>query len=164
VSFHFELITSEGDLAERINSFYVIETQADRIDEILPAYSAQLLVMVRGSLALTYADGAVGHSQTVMINAPQLSSAPCVLNGPVTLVGASLTPIGWQALANLPVDGVHDRMLPAETILSADQIATLERAAAACGAGDTSLREVTAQLGAVIGAAPLALRRVRKGR
>jgi len=158
VPFHFELIASEGGLAERINSFYVIETRAERIDEILPAYSAQVLVIVRGSLTLAYADGEVGRSQSVVINAPQLSCAPCVLEGPVTLVGASLTPIGWQALANLPVDAVHDRMLQAETILSADQIAMLEHAAAACRAGDNSLRDLCTQLGTVIGAAPSNLR------
>lgn len=158
MQFHFELIAPEADLAARINSFYVIETKAERIDEILPANSAQVALIVRGSVALTYADGGVGRSHSVVINAPQLSSAPCVLEGPITLVGASLTPLGWQALANLPVDATHDRMLAADTILTAEQIALLERAAAACQAGKTTLHALCATLGTVVGTGPRPLR------
>jgi AraC-like DNA-binding protein len=156
--FRFELIAPTPDVAARINTFYIIETDAERIDEILPAYSAQLLVVIRGTIVLTRPDGTTGRSSTITINAPQLKSAPCVLEGPLTLIGASLNALGWQALSNLPADEVHDQMVPAEALLSVDDIARLVAAATACRTGEASPRDLCEALGAVVACGPFAPR------
>lgn len=152
------MIAPPAEAAGLVHTFYTIETDAGQIEEAVPAYSAQMLVMVRGALHFTYADGTTGSSATVVINAPQMRSARAVLEGPLLQIGASLTHTAWQRLANLPADEVHDRLLPAEAVLTPEQIAALEAAAAECRAGRIAPEDVCAVLTGVIAAGPYALR------
>ena len=117
----------------------------------MPADSAQMVVIVRGALEIEHASVSE-RPGTQAINAPQLRAAPCMLGRPALLIGASLTPVGWQALANLPADKVHDRLLAPDAILTGAQNAALV-AAAACAAGRVTPREVCAQMAAEIAAA-----------
>jgi AraC-like DNA-binding protein len=158
VEFHTQIIAPPAAAAGLVNTFYIIETGSERIEEAIPAYSAQLLVMVRGRINFTFADGGTGQSSTVFINGPQMRSARCVLEGPVLQVGASLTHTSWQRLSNLPADEVHDRLIPAEAVLTADQIATLETAAAACREGRIAPEALCTHLTEVIAAGPYTLR------
>lgn len=154
MQFRFEIIAPPPELSSRINTFYVIETGEDRIEEIVPAYSAQLVVMVRGRLPLEHSPEAPQPAGSVVVNAPQMRSSPCLIEGPALLLGASLTQIGWQALANRPADKVHDCLLPAQDIFTDAQIATLQHAAAECGAGRKTMADLSAALGDVVAAAP----------
>lgn len=158
LQFRYQLVAPPLALAATINTFYVIETDAERIDEMLPAYSAQLVLVVRGQVRLTYATGRTAPFTGFALNAPQLRSATCALDGPVTLVGASLTPVGWQMIANLPADEVHDRPIPAAAVFTLEQITTLETEMAALDAGRTTPEDLCAALSAVIAQAPFALR------
>lgn len=152
VQFNTKMIAPPAEAAGLVNTFYIIETGSEPIEEPVPAYSAQLLVMVRGRIRFTFADGSTGESRTVFINGPQMRSARAVLEGPLLQIGASLTHIAWQKLANLPADEVHDRLIPAEAVLTPDQIATLEAAATACREGRMTPTEVCAALTGVIAA------------
>jgi AraC-like DNA-binding protein len=152
------MIVPSADAAVLVNAFYIIETGGEPIEEAVPAYAAQLLVMVRGRVTFTFADGSTGQSSTVFINAPQMRSGRALLEGPVLQVGASLTHTAWQRLSNLPADEVHDRLIPADAILAPDQIAAIEAAAAACRAGTIPPEALCDTLTQVIAAGPYALR------
>jgi AraC-like DNA-binding protein len=152
------MIAPPAEAAALVHTFYTIETGGGRIEEAIPAYSAQLLVMVRGRVRFTFAGGTTGESAAVFINTPQMHSARAVLEGPVLQIGASLTHTAWQKLANLPADEVHDRLLPADAVLTPAQIAALEAAAAACGEGQITPEDVCAALTEVIAAAPYSLK------
>ncbi|QDH33558.1 helix-turn-helix domain-containing protein [Porphyrobacter sp. YT40] len=152
------MIPPQPEAAALVNTFYIIETGPEPIVEPVPAYAAQLLVMVRGQVRFTFADGSTGQSARVFINAPQMRSARARLEGPVLQVGASLTHTAWQRLANLPADEVHDRLIPAEAVLTPDQIATLEAAATACEEGRIAPEDLCQHLAAVVAAAPHGLR------
>lgn len=158
MQFQTRMIAPPAALAGSVHTFYVIETEAARIEEVLPAYSAQLVLLVRGQLTLSYADGRVARLSGIACNAPQLRSSASLLEGPLTLVAASLTPIGWQALANLPADTVHDRPVPTPAVLRLEQIARLEEGMAAMAQGRASAEELCDCLGAVIAEAPFAPR------
>jgi AraC-like DNA-binding protein len=158
VQFRLEVVPPPAELAGRINTFYAIETREARIEEVVPAYSAQVIVMIRGRLVVDRAGDVPLEAGRVAINAPQLGASSCVIEGPAMLVGASLTQIGWQALANLPADTVHDRLLPPETIFSPEQQAALEAAAARCGAGELSVPELCALIGELLAAPRFELR------
>ena len=151
------MIAPTADAAGLVNTFYIIETDTGLIAETVPAYSAQIVLTVRGQVTFTYADGSTAQSSTITINAPQMRSADCVLDGPVLQVGASLTHVAWQKLANLPADTVHDQLIPASAILTTDQIAALEAAALACREGRIAPEDLCAQLTAVIAAGPFTL-------
>lgn len=154
MKFQTKMIPPPADAAGLVNTFYIIETGSEPIEEAIPAYSAQLLIMVRGRVRFTFADGSTGVSSTVFINGPQMRSARAVLEGPVLQIGASLTHVAWQRLANLPADEVHDQLIPAEAVLSPDQIAALEAAAAACREGRITPEAVCAALTEVVAAGP----------
>lgn len=154
LQFSSKIIAPPPEAAALVNTFYIIEAEAERLEEAIPAYAAQLLVVVRGRLDITYADGRRGRSETVTINAPQMRSAACVLEGPLLLVGASLTHVSWQRLANLPADEVHDQLIPAAPILTPAQIAVLEEAAADCRAGRIAPEALCAPLAQTIAAGP----------
>lgn len=140
------MIPPPAELAGLINTFYIIETGEGEAPETVPAYSAQLLLVVRGHIDFTFADGTRGTTSTVTFNAPQMRSADCVMRGPVLEVGASLTHVAWQKLANLPADEVHDRLIPAEKILAPEQIAALEAAARACAEGRIAVEDLCTHL------------------
>jgi AraC-like DNA-binding protein len=152
------MIAPPADAAGLVNAFYIIETGSDPIEEAVPAYAAQLLVMVRGRVRFTFADGSTGQSATVFINAPQMRSARALLEGPVLQIGASLTHTAWQRLANLPADEVHDRLIPAEAVLTPEQIAVIEAAVEACRVGTMMPEALCDVLTRVIAAAPFTLR------
>ena len=152
--FRTKLIAPTAELAGLVNTFYIIETDAERIAEAIPAYSAQLIVVVRGALAFTYADGRTARSATVTLNAPLLRSAACSLEGPVTLVGVSFAHASWQAFANLPADEVHDQLVDANAVMTHEQIKRLTTAARACAEGRIPPEALCPHLGAAIAAAP----------
>lgn len=157
MQFDARMMLPSADRAEFVHTYYIIETGSEPVTESIPAYSAQLIVMVRGRLTFTFADGHSAPASGVFIKAPQLRAAQCVLEGPVLEIGASLTHAAWQRLANLPADTVHDRLIPAAAILSPDQLARLEDAAEACRAGRITPEDVCTAMGDVIAAAPFAL-------
>ena len=145
--YRYEFRPPPPELARRINTLYVLETEPGRIEEMMPSYSAQLLVFVRGSAQIRYVGGGVGRSQTVTIH------APLMIHGPALIIGASLTPAGWAALAGIPVDEVHDAILAPGEVLQAEDIARIARAAHACSDGEASPDAVIAALSAVVDAA-----------
>ncbi|NCP14392.1 MAG: helix-turn-helix transcriptional regulator [Sphingomonadales bacterium] len=152
------MISPPADLAGLINTFYIIETDEVAVPETVPAYSAQLLVVVRGRIRFTYADGSTGTTGTVTFNAPQMRSAQCVMEGPLLEVGVSFTHVAWQKLANLPADRVHDRLIPAEQILAPDRIAALEAAALACAEGRIAPDALCTPLAAAVASGRHAIR------
>jgi AraC-like DNA-binding protein len=146
------MIPPPAELAGLINTFYIIEAGEGPIQETVPAYSAQILLFVRGKIAFTFADGTTMASSTVTINAPQMRSATCVMEGPLLEIGVSLTHVAWQQLSNLPADEVHDQLIPASSIFTAEQIAALETAVADCAAGRIAPEDLCTHLAAVISA------------
>lgn len=152
------MIPPAAAAAGLVHTFYIIETDEPWIEEAVPAYSAQLIVMVRGQVNFTFADGSTGQSSTLFINAPQMRAARAMLAGPVLQVGASLTHTAWQRLSNCPADEVHDAILPAEAVLDAAQIAALEAAVAACREGRIGPETLCDHLADAIASAPHVLR------
>jgi AraC-like DNA-binding protein len=156
--FSTKLIAPPSEATDLVHTFYIIETDSARIDEPIPAYSAQLMVMIRGRVTFTFADGSSAPSSTVFFKAPQLRSADSVLEGPALQVGASLTHKAWQQLSNLPADTVHDQLIPAAAILTPAQLALLETAAEACRKGEISPEDLLPVMIDAIATAPFRLR------
>lgn len=152
------MIPPSAAAAGLVHTFYIIEADEPRIEEAVPAYSAQLILMVHGQINFTFAGGHTGQSSGVFINGPQMRAARCVIEGPVLQVGASLTHVAWQRLANLPADAVHDQIIPAAQVLTPSQIAALDAAVAACRDGQLGAETLCDHLTQTIAAAPHALR------
>lgn len=154
MQFKLDFFPPQPAHAGRINAFYIIATDDALIEEMIPAYSAQIVLIVRGGLHIVDFEGVLRKTPAIAINAPRLRAARCEIDGPALLVGASLTHIGWQKLANLPADEVHDRIIDAADILTPAQVASLEQMVAACRAGAIEPADLATHLAEAIAAGP----------
>lgn len=130
-----EYLAPSPDMAHIINSLFVLRLDAERLDDCLPAYSAQFFSFVQGRGEVHFPQGDVGVSTDFTLNAPMLRAAPMVLYGPVCNVGASFTPLGWAAFSGLAADKVHDTSFCATTLIEPVHLAPLEEALEQCRAG-----------------------------
>lgn len=135
IPFEFELIAAPDDLADLVNTFFTIRTEPGRIEEVMPAYSAQVIVYIDGSGTLIAEDGTTYRSETVSCMAPLMRAVPFTVEGPARLVGASLTPIGWQCLSRMPADEVNNCTVPASNVFDEDMIARVSQLASGDGEG-----------------------------
>ena len=137
-----EWIAPPRDLADLVHSFFVHRLGRGRLENMMPAYSAQIFVFVEGSGEIHFPENGVGRSTGITLNAPMLSAAPLILEGPVLNVGASFTPLGWATFCGLPADEVHDRALDAATVIEPERLADLQEALIRCRNGTMSARNL----------------------
>ena len=126
--FAFELFAPPNELVDLVNTYFSIRIETETVDEIIPAYSAQMLLFPSGSAVLRPKGGTEYRTQTVCFSAPLLRATPVTFEGPARILGASLTPLGWQALAHMPADKVNNRLLAGTEVLErthAERLAAL---------------------------------------
>lgn len=114
----FELIAPPPDLREQVNIFYAMRSGAERIEDVMPAYSGQVYAIFEGTFELHFESGTQRAPAPVFLNAPLLQATRLSVLGPFRCVGASLTHRGWAELVGEPVDAVHHRMIPSHDALS----------------------------------------------
>lgn len=148
--FEFEPVAPPGDIADLVNSFYAIRTDAGELDEIIPAYSAQLLLFVTGSAVLR-PEGPLDYpAAAVCCSTPLLHATPVTFMGPCRIFGASLTALGWQALARLPADEINGRMIDAGDVLDGSDLTDLEALGDECRSGEADPAAVFERMGAIL--------------
>lgn len=118
--FHF--VPAPPDLAPYLNSLYTWRTDAAELDEVLPAYSAQMTAFVQGEARMAFDRGSVGETSDAFFLAPLCEARRFSVRGPAMLFGASLNFRGWAALSGLSVHDHHDKFLAAEMVLG-DELA-----------------------------------------
>lgn len=156
--FKVRLVPPPPGLGDLVNTFFAIRTEDRVIDEILPAYSAQMLAFATGGAALRPANAKENRSSPVCFSAPLLEATPVTFEGPAEIFGASLTALGWQALSGLPVDEVNTRLIPGEDVIgpeAAGELHATTRAVIAQGGEPTAIFE---QMGAIIEASRATLK------
>ena len=146
----FEWIAAPADLAPYVNSFYVMEVGPQPIEDMMPAYSGQLCLVIRGSGTMTFHDGR------------EQSTSPCFLLGTLTqaqsfttqpdtlVIGASLNNVGWAAFVDAAADKVKDRKYDARELLSEAICDTLEDIRHRAQQGAITPREAAGALADVI--------------
>ncbi len=154
VQFNYAMIAPPATLADRVHTFYTLDIAVGQAEEVMPAYSAQIMIFLEGGVEIRFAGGASDPAQSLLINAPQLGYAPCMVHGPVRLVGASLTPAGWLRLAGRPVDQVHDQTLAPDDVFAPAVLELLQEQIAAARAGRITLEVLAEALGSAIAAGP----------
>lgn len=148
--FAFEPIERDQALADLVNAFFVVRTEHDRLVDRLPAYSAQFLVFVKGEGEIYPDQGASFPLAGVCCTTPQLRACEFSLDGPAFIIGASLTPLGWLALSNMPVDKVNNRTVFGSQLLPEADLARLRDLAASCGHGQSAPQDLCALIGQLL--------------
>ncbi|MEE4153217.1 MAG: helix-turn-helix domain-containing protein [Erythrobacter sp.] len=145
-----EWIAPARDLRDFVNTLFVFSVGEGRAESMMPAYSAQLFAFARGRAEVLHAGGTVGQSGDIVCNAPLMRAAPLTIEGPLTSIGASFTPLGWAMVSELPVDEVHDATLAADRVFSPSHLLQLETALAELRAGRADERALCQAIEAVL--------------
>jgi len=111
VSHSFEFVAAPPDLAPYLNSLYIWRSPDDRLDDVLPAYSGQMVVFGRGVGRMQFDGGEVAETSDAFFLAPLCQARNFSVSGPATLFGVSLNFRGWAALSSLSVHDYHDCFL-----------------------------------------------------
>ena len=110
----FEFIPPPEDLGPYLNSLYILEVGPNGVEEMLPAYSGQLMLVGSGGGGIDFGDGFVRAPGTAFVIGPLSSARRFAIDGPALSFGASLTFHGWAALTGMPVAGAADRFVTVE--------------------------------------------------
>lgn len=115
--FAFEFVAAPSDLAPYLNSLYILRIGSRGINEMLPAYSGQLLLAASGSGGIDFGNGLIEAPPDAFLIGPLSSARPFAIAGPAIMIGASFNYHGWAALTGLPVAQNADRFLTATHVL-----------------------------------------------
>lgn len=115
--FAFEFVPAPADLAPYLNSLYVLRIGPQGLQEMLPAYSGQLLVSSGPSGRLDFGKGYVEATPDTTVVGPLSHAYPLELDGPAVMIGASMSFYGWAALTRLPAASHADRFITVEAAL-----------------------------------------------
>lgn len=154
----FEFVPAPAPLSPYLNSLYVLKVGKDGLDETLPAYSGQLLLVARGGGEMDFGHGAETAPKNGFFIGPLSSAARFRINGPALIVGASFNFHGWAAIAQSPVAESGDRLIPLAELFGEEAAAELVAITKAVRSGKAETGEALDTLAAVLAskAAPLA--------
>ncbi|NNC53181.1 MAG: AraC family transcriptional regulator [Erythrobacter sp.] len=147
----FEWVEAPSSLARYLNSLYVLRTGPKGVDDMMPAYSGQLLITLSGGGTMHF--GKEGDSQTLpeFVQCPLTEARKFEMEGDTVILGASLNFRGWAALTGLPVNENHDDYRKLEDVLDesiADRIRTI---GPRVNSGELTERQGLDELAAILG-------------
>ena len=116
----FVFVPAPPALAPYLNSLYVLRIEAGELNEMLPAYSGQLLLAPRGEGRLDCGSGLVEAPARSFVIGPLSSARRIAIDGPALMLGASFNFHGWAALTRLPVANYGDRFIDVQTALGTE--------------------------------------------
>ncbi len=135
-----------------VTTFYCLCSDEPELTDAMPAGVGYLLVFLTGSGSVEFADGRVDASHPVSLITPTTAAIRTRLAGPVCIVGAALSPLGWAAITGLPADRWRDRLADAAELLGPDWGALGDRLRAAYRAGGTDPAAAVETIGAFLAA------------
>ncbi|WAT17152.1 helix-turn-helix domain-containing protein [Aurantiacibacter sp. MUD11] len=113
--YSFNFLPAPPALADLCNSFYFFDTPLTRLADVLPAYSGQLMLILKGKCSIITPSGDVQGNDDCTLLAPLLQAHEFILDGPVRVFGVSLNFRGWATLTGLPVDQYNNGQVELET-------------------------------------------------
>ena len=145
--YSFSFAPPPADLARHVNGFYEL-TYHEPVDEVLPAYSAQLMVSDGPGGFADFGNGLVPSYPNASMFGPMTDAHRIVMPKPTVIYGASISIYGWAAITGLPALKSSNRHIDAVTGLGE----TAGKAALELGrqAGKLSSAEVFARLADII--------------
>ncbi len=116
-SHSFEFVAAPSDLTPYLNSLYIWRSPSDQLDDVLPAYSGQMVVFGQGVGRMQFEDETVAETRDAFFLAPLCQARHFSVSGPAVLFGVSLNFRGWAALSGLSVNDYHDCFLEPAMVL-----------------------------------------------
>ena len=113
----FEWVAAPADLAQHLNSLYILRVGEGEVEELMPAYSGQLCVLLRGGGTMEFLDGTLAKASPSYFLGPLTQAQRFTVRAGTVALGASLNVRGWAALTGLAADKAKDCAFPARQAL-----------------------------------------------
>lgn len=117
--YEFHFVAAPADLDPYLNSLYIWRTHVPLLEDVLPAYSGQLVAFVEGCGVMRDDDEQIHRTNDGFVLGPLLKAEPFQIEGPAYAFGVSLNFRGWAALTGLDVTQWNGRFYPAEQVIGA---------------------------------------------
>lgn len=148
--FAFEFVPAPPDLAPYLNSLYILRIGPRGVEEMLPAYSGQLLVAPCGTGGIDFGNGFVEAPRDAFFIGPLSNARRFSIAGPALMLGASFNFHGWAALTRLPVVQNADRFIGASQGLGENGGAAAIGLARQVDGGDIELSAALERLASIL--------------
>lgn len=146
----FEWVGSPGDIAPYLNSLYILRSGAVMVDDMMPAYSGQLVVTLKGGGTMHFADGGHAKASPAFFQCPLTQAQKFELEPHTVMLGVSLNFRGWAALTGLSVDEFSDSYLAAEKVFSEPLAKRIHAILPRVHSGALSERDALDELAAIV--------------
>lgn len=149
-SYRFEWVESPADIARYLNSLYILRTGPDGVDDMMPAYSGQLLVLLDGGGVMHFGKGRDVRTSPTFVQCPLTQAQKFEIDGNTVMLGVSLNFRGWAALTGLPVNENHDGYLGVDEVLPAELAERVETIGPRVKSGELSERDALDELANIV--------------
>ncbi|QZD91553.1 helix-turn-helix domain-containing protein [Qipengyuania xiapuensis] len=148
--YSFEWVEAPEDIARYLNSLYILRTGPQGVDDMMPAYSGQLLVTVRGGGVMHFGDGRDQRTLPAYIQCPLTEARKFEIDANSVMLGVSLNFRGWAALTGLPVNENHDDYRLIEDVLPHEIAARIAAVGPRVNAGEITERQALDELADIV--------------
>jgi len=148
-----DYIAPPAAISDYVTTLYHFRCDEPSIRDIQPASVGHLSLFPYGKGEMRFASGVCDPNPEVAVLTPLSNATPIVVEGPLHVIGAALSPIGWAALTHLHAGQHRDRLRAASEILGGGIDAIGSELINAYRNGDKSGRECAIELGDFVGRA-----------
>lgn len=142
-----DYIAAPAAISDLVTILYHFRCDEPLIRDIQPASVGHLSLFPRGKGELYLPGGGRDPNPEIAVLTPLSAACPMVVEGPLHVIGAALSPLGWAALTGLHAGEHRDRMHPAADLLGPEIAELGTQLIADYRSGATSGREAALALG-----------------
>ena len=159
----FEWVAAPEALAPYLNSLYILRSGSEKVVDMMPAYSGQLVVTLRGGGTMRFAKGGIARSTPAFLQCPLMQAQEFELEPHTVMLGVSLNFRGWAALTGLSVDEYSDCYAPITDGVPADLAEPILALAPRVESGEFDERAAVDELARIVeeGISPLSERHLQ---
>lgn len=148
-----DYIAPPAAISDYVTTLYHFRCDEPLIRDIQPASVGHLCLFPYGKGELHLPGGGRDPNPEIALLTPLSMACPMVVEGPMHVFGAALSPLGWAALTGLHAGKHRDRMHPAADLLGPEIAALGARLIADYRSGAITGRDGALAIGAYIEAA-----------
>ena len=114
----FEWVAAPADLAPFVNSFYIMQVGPAAVEDMMPAYSGQLCLVVRGGGTMTFHDGRTDSTRPLFLLGTLTRAQRFTVRPDTLVIGASINNLGWASFVRASAHRVKDASFDGAALLS----------------------------------------------
>jgi len=146
-----DYIAPPAAISDYVTTLYHFRCEEPEIRDIQPASVGHFSLFPYGKGEMHFREERRDANPEVAVLTPLSTATPIIVKGPMHVIGAALTPLGWAALTGLHAGQHRDRLRPASELLGAHAAQMGEELIAAYRSGAKTGRECALTIGEFIG-------------